>query len=107
MSDLITLDRARYNLNNLTTTGNQDITLANLITGVSQAIQRFCKRQFVSAQYDELYRGTYDDKLCLRQYPIISVDRLAYNPMTVLRIINQSLSLQRATISITSTGVTL
>ena len=107
MSDLITLDRAKYNLNNLATTGDQDITLANLITGISQAIQRFCRRQFVSAQFDELYRGTYDDKLCLRQYPIITVGRLAYNPMTVLRVINQSLAIQRANIAITSTGVTL
>ena len=107
MADLITLDRAKYNLNNLSTTGDQDVTLANLVTAISQAIQRFCKRQFVSAQYDELYRGTYDDKMCLRQYPILSVDRLAYNPMTALRVINQSLAIQRASISITSTGVLL
>src|SRR4051812_24597925 len=107
MSDLITTARAKYNLNNLTTTSDEDTTLAALVTACSRAVRRHCKREFDSQQFDELYHGTDQPRLPLRQFPILSVARVAYDPVAVLRLTNTSASNQRATVAVTSSGLTL
>src|SRR5882762_5181021 len=107
MADLITTARAKYNLNNLTTTAAEDTTLAALVTACSKAIKKFCGREFDSQSFDELYHDAGHDRLLLRQFPVISIARMAYAPTTVLRIKNTSSSNQRATASVTSTGLSL
>ncbi|HYT92917.1 MAG TPA: hypothetical protein VEL76_29640 [Gemmataceae bacterium] len=107
MADLITSARAKYNINQASFTTDENSTIAALITACSQAIVRHCKREFVSQQYDELYNGVNDRRLTLNRFPIISVARVAYSPTTVLRIINTSASNQRATVAVTSTGLSL
>jgi hypothetical protein len=107
MSDLITSARAKYSINQASFSGAEDTTIAALVTAVSKAIQKYCRRDFASATYDELYNGTPHDRLLLRQFPILSVQRVAYGPTPVLRIKNTSSSNQRATVSVTSTGLTL
>jgi hypothetical protein len=107
MSDLITTARARYNLGNLSTTSDEDTTLAALVTACSRAVRRHCKREFDSQQFDELYHGTDHTRLPLRQFPILSVARVAYDPVAVLRISNTSATNQRATAAVTATGLTL
>src|SRR5688572_26096227 len=107
MADLITRVRAKYNLNNQTTTSDEDTTLDALIAASSKAIRRYCRREFDSQQFDELYSGNGDDRLQLKQFPVISVARVAYEPSAVLRITNASASNQRATVAVTSTGLTL
>jgi hypothetical protein len=108
MADLITLARAKYNLAKDTAfTSAEDDTINALIDAITKAIHRFCKRTFDSNSYDELYRGDGQEKLILRNFPIISVARVAHNPTTVLEVTNTSSSNQRATVSVTSTGLTL
>jgi hypothetical protein len=107
MADLITSARAKYNLNNLATTSNEDTTIAALVTACSKAIKRFCRREFDSQTFDELYAGTCKPALVLNQFPIISVARVAYGPTTVLTVTNTSASNQRATVQVTSTGLDL
>lgn len=107
MADLITLARAKYNLNNRATTSNEDTTLAALITAVSRAVRRYCGREFDSQQLDELYAGSGGARLLLRQFPILSVARVAAGPTTVLEITNTASANQRATVAVTSTGLTL
>lgn len=107
MADLITRARAKYNLNNLATTADEDTTLDALITACSKAIRRYCRREFDSQQFDELCSGNGQPYLQLRQFPVISVARVAYEPTPVLRITNTSATNQRATVAVTSTGLTL
>ena len=107
MPDLITRARAKYNLNNATTTSDEDTTLDALIAACSKAIRRFCRREFDSQQFDEVYAGVGDRRLQLRQFPILSVARVACEPSAVLRITNNSATYQRATVAVTSTGLTL
>jgi hypothetical protein len=107
MGDLITSARAKYNLNNMTTTAAEDTTIAALVTACSKAIKKFCGREFDSQQFDELYPGNGYTRLLLRQFPVISVSRVAYAPTTVLRIRNTSASNQRATVAVTSSGLSL
>jgi hypothetical protein len=107
MADLITSARAKYNLNNLTTTAAEDTTIAALVTACSKAIKKYCRREFDSQTFDELYDHPVSGRLLLRQFPLLSVTRLAFAPTTVLRIKNTSASNQRATVAVTSTGLSL
>jgi hypothetical protein len=102
--DLITLSRAYQDLQGVS---NQDSLLSTLITAVSDAIEKYCRRDFIQTSYDELYSGTGDRRLLLRQYPIISVQSVRYRPVTVLKITNTLPANVQARVSVTSTGLTL
>jgi hypothetical protein len=110
VADLIDLARAEIALNSgggATFTSDQQTTINTLITSVSKAIQKFCAREFVSTTFDELYDGLNMHRLILRQFPIISISRVAYGPVSILRITNASTSNQRASVQVTSTGLSL
>jgi hypothetical protein len=82
--------------------------VADLITSASDAIEKYCRRYFVSRGYDEVYNGTGDRRLLLRQYPIQAVTAVRYQPATVLSVINTNTSLnQQARVQVTSTGLQL
>jgi hypothetical protein len=102
--DLITLARAYNALQGVT---NQDALLAVLITAASDAIQKYCRRDFVSTSYDELYSGQGDRRLMLRQYPLISVESVRYRPVTVLKITNTIAANVQARVSVTRIGLKL
>ena len=105
--DLITLARAKQNIQSITD-GSQDTLLAALITALSDAVEKFCRRDFTSKGYDELYSGTGDRRLLLREYPIQSVQSVRYRLVTVLKITNTDQATnQQARVSVTSTGLTL
>lgn len=101
--DLITLSRAYQNLQGQ----SNDTLVATLITAVSDAIQKYCRRDFVSSIYDELYNGNGERRLLLRQYPVISVQSVRYRPVTVLKITNTDPTNVQARVTCTSTGLTL
>ena len=61
--DLITLSRAYQNLQGVS---GVDALLASLISAVSEYVEKYCRRRFVSQAYDELYNGTGDRRLLLR-----------------------------------------
>jgi hypothetical protein len=102
--DLITLSRAYQNLQGVT---NQDALLGVLISAASDAIEKYCCRDFVSTAYDELYSGNGQRRLLLRQYPIISVQSVRYRPVTVLKITNTDATNVQARVTVTSSGLTL
>jgi hypothetical protein len=105
MPDLITLSTAE---NYISTSSPNTTLLSSLISNVSQAIVRYCKRDFVSTVRDELYNGNGEKRLCLRHFPIISVTSVRYRPVNVLRIINTDQGTnQQARAQITSTGIQL
>lgn len=108
VKDLITSARAAQDISSYPGAGDPTGLLQVLITAYSDAIEKYCRRRFVSASYDELYDGNGDRRLLLRQYPIQSVQSVRYRPVTVLKIINNNMAtIQRATVQVTSTGVTL
>src|SRR5881394_306249 len=105
MADLITSARAKYGINQSTFSAAEDTTIAALVTAVSKAVRRYCKREFDSQAFDELYSGGGEQCLQLAQYPIVSVSRVAGGPATVLTIRNSSSSNQRATVAVGSSGL--
>ncbi len=105
--DLITLARAKQS-NLLIVDSTQDALLQALITACSDAVEKYCRRRFLTHAYDELYSGNGDRRLLLRQYPLQSVQSVRYRPVTVLKIINQDTATnQQVRVSVTSTGLTL
>jgi len=105
--DLITLARAKQNIQSVTD-ASQDALLTTLITSVSDGVEKYCRRDFTSKGYDELYSGTGDHRLMLRQYPVQSVQSVRYRLVTVLKITNTNQALnQQARVAVTSTGLTL
>jgi hypothetical protein len=101
--DLITLARAYYSLPNV----SSDTIVAALLTAASDAIQKYCRRDFISTSYDELYSGNGQRNLLLREYPIVSVQSVRYRPVTVIKITNTATANVQARVSVTSTGLTL
>jgi hypothetical protein len=102
--DLITLSRAYYSLQGVT---GQDTLLAALLTAASDAIQKWCRRDFVLTSYDELYSGNGKRELLLRQYPVSSVQSVRYRPVTVLKVTNTDPTNVQARAMVTSNGLTL
>jgi hypothetical protein len=106
--DLITSARAAQNINGYPVGGSDPTgVLQTLITAYSDAIEKYCRRRFVTWSYDELYDGSGDRRLLLRQYPIQSVQSVRYRPVTVLKITNTNLANVMARVQVTSTGLTL
>jgi hypothetical protein len=104
--DLIALARAYTNLQGVAP-GSADSLLGTLITAVSEYVEKYCRRRFVSTSYDELYDGTGDRRLLLRQYPVQSVQSVRYRPVTVLKVTNTVAANVQARVAVTSAGLQL
>src|SRR5438552_3337010 len=102
--DLITLARAYQTLQGVS---SQDSLLGTLITAYSEAVEKFCRRRFVSTSYDESYDGNGERRLLLRQYPIQGVQAVRYRPVTVLKVTNTDTTNVQARVTVLSTGLQL
>lgn len=107
MADLITIDRAKYNINQSSFTSAEDDTINALIDGVSKAIQRYCRRELALQSRDEVHYGSGGSRLILHDYPVVTVTRVATAPAVALRVKNTSSANQQASVRITSTGLLL
>jgi hypothetical protein len=104
--DLITVARARLAIAAITD-ASQDGLLQALVTACSDAIEKYCRRRFVTWNYDELYNGEGQRRLLLRQYPVQSVQAVRYRPVTVLKVTNTLAANVQARVSVLSTGLQL
>ncbi len=107
MADLITSARAKYSINQSSFSSAEDTTISALVTAASRALRRYCKREFDSQAFDELYSGAGGSCLQLKQYPIVSLSRVAAGPRMLLTIRNSSSTNQRATVAVGASGLTL
>src|SRR5262249_53785453 len=88
MADLISRAYAQEHIGQASFTSAENTLTDDLVASCSVAIRRFCRREFNSQQFDELYRGNDSLSLILAQTPIISIDRVLRNPTTVVEITN-------------------
>jgi len=107
MANLITTAYAKEHIAQTTYTAGETTTIDNLVVAVSKAIKMFCNREFDSQTFDEVYDGQVCERIQLRQYPIISIDRFAAGRTAVLETRNNSATVQRATIHTTTTTAVL
>lgn len=105
--NLITRERAQQNVAQATLSAAEAALLDRLVAAVSEAIRRYCNRDFVAQSYDELYDGSGTPELILNHAPILAVERVATSPMAVLTVTNTSSANQRATVQVTPDGLTL
>jgi hypothetical protein len=106
LKDLITVARAKLAISSITD-ASQDGLIQSLVTSVSDAIEKWCRRRFVSRAWDELYNGNGERRLLLRQYPLQSVQSVRYRPTTVLKITNTLAANVQARVAVLSTGLQL
>jgi hypothetical protein len=105
--NLIDVERARRAIQSITDNG-QDALLGVLVAAYSDAVQKYCRRDFSLRTYDELYDGNGDRRLLLRQYPVQSVEWVRYRPVTVLKVANTATGTnQQARVQVTATGLKL
>jgi hypothetical protein len=106
MSDLITLARAKLAIPDVPT-ADEPIVEA-LIDAASEAVSLYCRRTFPLTSWDEITSGRCDRKLALKQFPIVTVSRIAVADSAALGIVNEDkVTNQRATARLTSTGLVL
>jgi hypothetical protein len=108
MSDLITTAYAKYALQaDASFSAAEDTVIGALVTAVSAAIEKHCRRSFNSATHDELYDGGADEIL-LRFYPVQSVTFVRCNPQSVLEVSNTLTSTnQQASVEVRSDRLAL
>lgn len=108
MLDLITRERALRNLDSREATGKEALLVDALIGAASEAIERYCNRRFRAREYDELYDGSSDGYLMLRNFPVLSVERVARGLTRVLYVKNTDVSTnQQARVKVQSDKLTL
>jgi hypothetical protein len=100
--DLITLSQAYSRLQGVS---GSDGLVQSLITAYSDAVEKWCRRRFLTQAYDELYNGNGDRRLLLRQYPLQSVQSVRYRPVTVVKVGNNTPANVQARVSVTNVGL--
>lgn len=84
-----------------------DAKLTIIHAAVEDWIQTvYCRRNLVSTSYKEKYDGTGCNSLVLDNYPIIALNRLSMGFDEAMRVKNSS-TFGHASVSVSSTGVTL
>ncbi len=108
MAALITRERATRNIAQAAFTALEEQLIDSMIAACSTAVESYCQRRFQVQQYDETYNGRMQRRLVLRNWPLQSVERVAYAPTPVLRVRNvDTAGNQRARVKVIDTGVTL
>lgn len=102
---LINLERARANLPGAGSADER--TIDAMIAACSDAIRRYCRRDFALREYDELYDGWTHGRLMLRAYPLQAVESVRGDPRVVLRLGNADAANQQARVTVTAVGLTL
>jgi hypothetical protein len=73
---LATLDQAKQDLG--ITDGVDDTALTEDINQVTALIERICRRKFVARNWRERIDGCQQDKIKLKQYPVVQLTRIAF-----------------------------
>jgi hypothetical protein len=105
-NNLVGLERTKLNCPGAASTDER--TIDAMIAACSDAIQKYCRRDFHLRSYDELYSGSGGRRLLLREYPLVSVESVRSRPVTVLKLTNADTATnQQARVSVTRDGLQL
>ena len=93
--DLTTIDRARPQC-----PGADDVTLATLVSAASRAVERYCRRQFWRAEYDELHHGGGLPYLFVDCPPVLEVKAVCTGVTAACYVTNANPNAQAATVDV-------
>lgn len=85
---------------------SQEPLVLNIRSWVEKWIKNYCKRDFELTDYNEWYNGTGSKYLFLKQYPLVTLDRVSVAKVDVITVENDE-ALNQASISVTETGLRL
>lgn len=71
---LVTLAAARAWLG--ATDGSEDARIVQVADGVSERVESYCARAFVTRTFDEFHNGSGTRQLLLRRYPVVTIASL-------------------------------
>jgi hypothetical protein len=89
------------------TTSDNDTLIGQLISRSTNAIQKFCNRDFVETTYRDFYDGDGQSELVLSNFPVIAVTLLGIGREDAFGIQNTSSDAYNAQVSITESDMTL
>jgi hypothetical protein len=99
------LERAK--LNCAAAIASDERTIEAMLAAASDAVRKWCRRDFAVNAYDELCNGSGQSRLLLRQYPVLAVESVRYAPQTVMGITNTTASNVQARVSVERDGLRL
>jgi hypothetical protein len=89
----------------ITTTANDQL-ITELINAMTDRIENLAGRHFKARNFVTWYNGTSTDSLPLREYPVLSVKRVAYGAQTAFTVKYSGAAIQ-ATVQVDSDSLTL
>lgn len=92
---LVSLERARDYA-----PGLADVALAQLISAASRTVERYCRRTFALADYDELVTGTGHESIFVATPPILRVKAVRTSPLAACWVQNSDGDAQAATVDV-------
>lgn len=98
---------ARFKLYCGITSSDDDTLIGQLITRSTNAIQRYCNRDFVSTTYREFRDGDGGNEINLRQFPVISITMFGIGREDAFSIQNTSSDAYNAQVSISDSTISL
>jgi hypothetical protein len=108
MADLTSTANVKSFLGIASTTTTHDTLIGNLVTRVSRAIESYAHRTFNSTEYVmERYQPPSERLIYVDNFPIISLTRLAAGRRGLLEITHSDTGSVSATVSISSTAISL
>ena len=87
------------------TSSDDDTLISNLIASGTNAIQKYCNRDFVDTTYREFFDGDGGSELSLHQFPVINVKMLGVGRQDAFMIKNGSSDAYHAFVTITDSRI--
>lgn len=88
------------------TTSTDDTLLTECINSATLLVERVCGRNFKARDYRERYNGVQQKELCLNNFPIVHVTRIAYGAAEAMSVTYTGSDI-RASAACTDTGIRL
>lgn len=90
-----------------TLTSDQQTTATAYIAAASESIEKYCKRRFASATYDEIHEAGQFGQVFLNNFPLITLDKVYPVQGQALTLQNTSDSVSSASFDSSTTGLRL
>ena len=105
LTDLIDLTTLGLLVAPLGVSPAQQALLPTLATSASRLVERFCARTFSLNTYDEWHDGEGSNLVVLRQFPVVTINRVTSWPAGAIWVSNtDAVNVIRPTVAVASTG---
>jgi len=86
---------------------DNDAKLEMIIDAVSDRIESYCGRKFLTRSYSETFSGHGDERLRLKHAPITAISRVCVGRVDAVKCTGTGTSIYEATVTVSSTALTM